>query len=128
MNMKSFVKFSMVLAFTIMSFSPVAAQVTQKQQELRAEVEMKTGKKVHLFHSGTQDVKKTICIGDLIPVYREVYAYGAIKKTEVGKIKVLSYVGEHYIEADVIAGKIKTGDVAQKESASCLVHPAPDED
>ena len=111
-----------------MACSPAVAQVTQKQQELRGEVETKTGKKVRLFHSGTQDVKKTICIGDLIPVYREVYAYGAIKKTEVGKIKILSYVGEHYLEAEIVAGKIKTGDVAQKESASCLVHPAPDED
>lgn len=126
--MKIFVKFLMLLVLAIMSFSPVSAQVTQKQQELRGEVETKTGKKVRLFHSGTQDVKKTICIGDQIPVYREVYAYGAIKKTEVGKIKVISYVGEHYLEAEIIAGKIKNGDVAQKESASCLVHPAPDED
>lgn len=126
--MKIFVKYFLALVLTIMTCSPAVAQVTQKQQELRGEVETKTGKKVRLFHSGTQDVKKTICIGDLIPVYREVYAYGAIKKTEVGKVKILSYVGEHYLEAEIVAGKIKTGDVAQKESASCLVHPAPDED
>jgi hypothetical protein len=126
--MKVFVKYILVLTFTFMACSPVAAQVTQKQQELRGEVATKMGKIVRLFHSGTQDVKKIICIGDLIPVYREVYAYGSIKKTEVGKLRVISYVGEHYFEAEVVAGKIKTGDVAQKESASCLVYPAPDEE
>jgi len=126
--MNYFIKYFLVQTFIIMACSPVTAQVTQKQQELRGEVETKTGKIVRLFHSGTKDVKNTICIGDLIPVYREVYAYGAIKKTEVGKIKVITYVGEHYFEAEIIAGKIKTGDVAQKESVSCLVYPAPDEE
>ncbi len=116
------------LVMTIMAYAPAVAQPTKQQQELRGEVDSKSGKKVRLFHSGTQDVKKTICVGDVIPVYREVYAYGAIKRTEVGKIKVLSYLGEHYIEAEVVAGKIRLGDVAQKESAACLVHPAPDED
>ena len=116
------------LVMTIMAYAPVVAQVTKQQQELRGEVDTKSGKRVRLFHSGTQDVKKTICVGDVIPVYREVYAYGAIKRTEVGKIRVLSYLGEHYIEAEIVEGKIRLGDVAQKESAACLVHPAPDED
>lgn len=126
--MKRLVKVLSVLAVTIMACSPVAAQVTKQQQELRSEVETKKGKKVRLFHSGTQDVKKVICVGDVIPVYREVYAYGAIKKTEVGRIRVLSYLGEHYLEAEIVEGKIRRGDVAAKESAACLVHPAPDED
>jgi len=118
--------FALVLA--VVAYAPVAAQPTKHQQELRGEVATKMGKKVRLFHSGTQDVKKTICIGDVIPVYREVYAYGAIKRTEVGKIKVLSYLDGHYIEAEIVEGKIRLGDVAQKESAACLVHPAPDEE
>ncbi len=126
--MKRLLKVLPVLALTTLFVSPVAAQVTKQQQELRGEVETKTGKIVRLFHSGTQDVKKVICIGDVIPVYREVYAYGAIKRTEVGRIKVLSYLGEHYLEAEIVEGKIRRGDVAQKASAACLVHPAPDEE
>lgn len=126
--MKRLLKVFTVLAITATFCSPVAAQVSKQQQELRGEVETKAGKKVRLFHSGTQDVKKVICIGDVIPVYREVYAYGAIKRTEVGRIKVLSYVGEHYFEAEIVDGRIRRGDVAQKESAACLVHPAPDEE
>ena len=117
-----------VLAMTAMACAPAAAQPTKEQQELRGEVETKAGKKVRLFHSGTQDVKKSICVGDVIPVYREVYAYGAIKRTEVGRIRVLSFLGEHYLEAEIVDGKIRRGDVAQKESAACLVHPAPDEE
>ena len=117
-----------VLAMAAMAYAPAVAQPTKQQQELRGEVDAKAGKKVRLFHSGTQDVKKTICIGDVIPVYREVYAYGAIKRTEVGKIKVLSYLEGHYLEAEIVEGKIRLGDVAQKESAACLVHPSPDEE
>lgn len=126
--MKRLFKVFPVLAITAIFCSPVAAQVSKQQQELRGEVEAKAGKKVRLFHSGTQDVKKIICIGDVIPVYREVYAYGSIKRTEVGRIKVLSYVGDHYFEAEIVDGRIRRGDVAQKESAACLVHPAPDEE
>jgi uncharacterized protein (UPF0218 family) len=126
--MNRLVKVVSVLAITAMACAPTAAQVTKQQQELRGEVETKTGKTVRLFHSGTQDVKKVICVGDVIPVYREVYAYGAIKRTEVGRIKILSYLGEHYLEAEIVEGRIRRGDVAQKESAACLIHPAPDED
>ena len=127
--MKRITTVFLFLLIAVMSYSPLAAQpVTRQERELRGAVEAKRGKVVHLFHSGTQDVKKTFCIGDVVPVYREVYASGAIKRVEVGKIKVLSYVGDHYLEAEVIEGKVKRGDVAQKESASCLVHPSPDED
>lgn len=128
-KMKRITTVFLLLLIAVMAYSPLAAQQVSKQErELRGEVEAKKGNILHLFHSGTQDVKKAFCIGDVIMVYREVYASGAIKKTEVGKIKVLSYVGDHYLEAQVVEGKIKRGDVAQKESASCLVHPAPDEE
>ncbi|HBA87943.1 MAG TPA: hypothetical protein DCZ75_08105 [Geobacter sp.] len=126
--MKTAMKVLMVLAITFMACSPATAQPTKKQQELRGEVETTAGRKVTLFHSGTKDVKKAICPGDVITVYREVYAHGAIKRTEVGKIRVGSYVGGHYFEAEVVEGKIRRGDVAQKKSAACLVHPAPYEE
>jgi len=126
--MKTVMAALMVVAITVLACSPATAQATKKQQELRGEVETSVGQKVRLFHSGTKDVKKTICIGDVITVYREVYAHGAVKRTEVGKIRVGSYVGRHYFEAEVVEGKIRRGDVAQKKSAACLVHPAPYEE
>lgn len=126
--MKRFGIIFWMLAIVAMTCSPAASQVTKKQQEFRSEVEAKTGKTVRLFHSGTRDVKKTFCVGDVIPVYREVYASGAIKRTKVGKIKVRQYLEGHYLVAEVVEGKIRRGDVAQKESAFCLVYPAPDEE
>jgi len=32
----------------------------------------------------------------------------------VGKIKILSYVGEDYIKGEVLEGRVQTGDVAKK--------------
>ena len=85
---------------------------------------MQEGSIVHLFHSGTADVKKEICLNDVIPVYRETMAGGHTASREVGKVKVLSYAGEHYFEAKVVEGKIKVGDIVKKDTASCLVQPA----
>jgi len=34
----------------------------------------------------------------------------------------------HNIVAEVLDGKIKNGDVVQKESAYCLIHPSPEEE
>ncbi|WP_202594000.1 hypothetical protein [Geobacter anodireducens] len=43
---------------------------------------------------------------------------------EVGQIRVLSYVGEHYIEAEVVKGEVKPGDIAKKDTVACLIQPA----
>ncbi len=76
-----------------------------------------------LFHSGTPDVRKAICLGDTIPVYREVKVENRYRVEEVGKVRVLSYQGRNYFEARVVSGEIKAGDVATEKAASCLVLP-----
>ncbi len=38
--------------------------------EVMSQLVMREGEKVWLFHSGTPDVKKAICLRDVIPVYR----------------------------------------------------------
>lgn len=126
--MKLITKVLFIAVFVPIISSPLQAQTTKQEKELRGEILTKKGKTVQLFHSGTNDVKKIFCVGDILPVYREVYAYGVIKKTEVGKIKVISFVGDHNIVAEVLDGKIKNGDVVQKESAYCLIHPSPEEE
>ena len=60
----------------------------------------------------------------MIPVYRETMAGGHTTVKEVGKLKVFDYEGEHYFKAEVVSGEIKVGDIAKKETASCLVQPA----
>ena len=112
-----------VLALVAAFSAPASALAQELQPQIKSEVVMKVGGKVHLFHSGTADVKKEICVGDVIPVYRELPAGGSTKTSEVGKIKVLAYVGEHYIEAEIVEGEVKVGDIAKKVTAACIVQP-----
>jgi hypothetical protein len=46
------------------------------------------------------------------------------QEKEVGAVKVLSFMGEHYFEAEIVKGEVKVGDIAKKNSASLLVQPA----
>lgn len=127
--MKNLLKVVMLLVLSTLAAAPMAAYAAGK---VKSEVVMKEGNKVHLFHSGTQEVKKEICLDDVIPVYRDVptgYRNPKVAdqvKTlkEVGKVKVLAYIGDHYFEAQVVNGEVRTGDVARKEAAYCLVQPA----
>jgi hypothetical protein len=120
--MKGIARIVLLLTLVVMVAAPLVAQAAEKK--VKSEVVMTAGKKVHLFHSGTADVKKEVCLKDVIPVYRETMGGGHTTVKEVGKVKVLGYVGEHYFDAEVVSGEIKVGDVAKKETASCLVQPA----
>lgn len=76
------------------------------------------GDTVYMFHSGTEDVKKTIHVNDTLTVYR---TSPSCEVTPIGIIKVISFVGETYIKGEVFAGEIKPDDIAKKESVSCLI-------
>jgi len=65
--------------------------VEDQREEKAAKGIREKGETVCLFQSGTEDVRKAIAIGDVLIVHRED---GNGKHAEVGKIKVLSYVGE----------------------------------
>ncbi|MEA5114125.1 MAG: hypothetical protein VB050_08850 [Geobacteraceae bacterium] len=71
---------------------------------------------------GTGEVKNVVCLGETIPVYREVFIYQTMSRTEVGKVKVLNYVGENKFDAQVVEGQLKDGDIARKDSATCLLY------
>lgn len=110
-----------MFALSLVVLSPFSAGAAD--EEVKSEVVMKVGNKVHLFHSGTADVKKEICPNDVITVYREIGGAKNPKLMEVGQVKVLSYVGVHYFEAEVVKGEVKPGDIAKKETAACLIQP-----
>jgi len=76
------------------------------------------GDVVCLFQSGTEDVKKAINIGDVLVVYREGPKQAL---NEVGKIKVLSYVGEDYLKGEIIEGQLTAGDIAKKGDVASLI-------
>ena len=91
------------------------------EKKAKSEVVMKMGNKLHLFHSGNVEAQKEISVGDVISVYRES---GKTRQSkEVGQVKVLSFIGEHYFEAEIVKGEIKVGDIAKKDATSLLVQP-----
>jgi hypothetical protein len=96
------------------SWSPLQ----EEREEKAAKGIMEKGAIVCLFQSGTEDVKKTIAVGDVLVVYRENKSH---ELKEVGKIKVLSYVGEDYLKGEVVEGEIKAGDIAKKGDVASLI-------
>lgn len=124
-------KFTVLFTAAILSIvvaMPLAAYAGEKKA--KSEVVMKMGNKLHLFHSGNVEAQKEIAIGDILLVYREYYKSRLPKEVptraekEVGEVKVLSFIGEHYFEAEIIKGEIKVGDIAKKDATSLLVQPA----
>lgn len=97
--------------------SAVKSEVT-----MPAGVTSTIGDKVRLFHSGSANIKEVFCVGDVIPVYKEVFAYGVVKRIEVAKIKVLSYEGSQSIIAEVAEGTVKPGNIAEKDATACMVY------
>ena len=81
---------------------------------LNDEAVMKVGTKIYLFYSATEEVRKTINVNDVLTVYREYPADISLESREVGKVKILSSLGEYYFEAEVIEGYVQPGNVAIK--------------
>jgi hypothetical protein len=96
------------------SWSPLL----EEHEEKAAKGIMEKGTIVCLFQSGTADVKKEIRVNDTLTVYRNNQDH---KLIEVGKIKILSYVGDDYLKGEVVEGEVKAGDVAQKGDAASLI-------
>ena len=112
------------IAIVAMAAGTVASNVSGVEaQEVMSKLVMKAGQMVWLFHSGTPDVKKEICLNDIIPVCREEKVGNNFKVEKVGKIRVLSYEGRNYFKAMVVTGEARFGDIATKNVASCLVLP-----
>ncbi len=99
-----------------------SAPAVKSEVSMPAGVTSTIGDQVRLFHSGVENIQKVFCVGDVIPVYREVDAYGVTKRTEVGKIKVLSYDGKQSILAQVVEGTVTPGNIAEKEATACMVY------
>jgi hypothetical protein len=111
-----------ILLFTFVS-APLAGFAvsyppTLYHRQDRGETVMKAGQTVYMFHSGTDDVRKTIHANDVLTVYR---ISPSCEVNPVGIIKVLSYIGETYIKAEVLEGEIKPDDIVKKGNVSCLI-------
>ena len=88
---------------------------------LNDEAVMKVGTKLYLFCSGTEEVRKTINVNDVLTVYREYPPDFSLDTREVGKVRILSALGEYYFEAEVIEGYVQSGNVAIKGTVGCYI-------
>lgn len=86
------------------------------QPQVKADVVMKTEGTVRLFH---KERAIEFCVGETVPVYRYYGRY--LQSKEVGKVKIVNIIDEHYLEAVVVEGEISGGDVAKKNNATCLI-------
>ena len=107
----------LLLVCAPLSAFAVSYPVQLYHREVRHDKSVK-GDTVYMFHSGTEDVRKTIHVNDTLAVYR---TSPSCEVTPIGIIKVLAFVGETYIKGEVFAGEIKPDDIAKKDSVSCLV-------
>jgi hypothetical protein len=97
------------------------------QPQVKAEVVMKRGNVLSLFHGGTQTAKALFCPGEMVAVYRP-YPQERLRYVEVGKVKIIRYLNDVYVEAVVVSGEVKEGDLAMKAKTACMVAPnAPEE-
>src|SRR5208337_4933232 len=89
---KIFTIFSLwaTLVFPLRANAVVFSPIPAEREENAVKGIMEKGDIVCLFQSGTADVRKSITVNDVLPVYRETKSHELV---EVGKIKVLSYVG-----------------------------------
>jgi hypothetical protein len=128
MIMKNVFKIITLLSLSLMLTIPTLSQAAETKT--KNVIVMKMGSKVHLFHSSEVAAQKEIAVGDVIPVYRQ-YVKPSVRPKEapardekvVGEVKVLSFIGEHYFEAEVVKGEVKTGDIAKKDTSALLVQP-----
>ncbi len=110
--------FSSGLNVPLSAFAASYFPVPLFHRQEKLETSMRPGETVYLFHSGTQDVKKGIHPNDVLMVHRINRSCQAV---EVGKIKVISYVGETYVKGEVIEGEVRADDIAKKGDVSFLV-------
>lgn len=76
------------------------------------------GTRVYLFHSGTADGRRMLHLGDELTVVR---IQRTCESADAGKVRLVAFIGDTYIEAEVISGAVKSNDVARHGTVSCLV-------
>jgi hypothetical protein len=66
---------------------------------------------VYLFHGTTAEIIQPL-IGQVFPVFRESVAGSPTEKFKIGKIRLTKSSGHHHVEAVVVEGELKGGDIA----------------
>ena len=93
----------------------------KEPSHLKVEAAMTVGAKIYLFHSGTDEVRKTINVHDVLTVYREYPPDFFPGSTEAGKVRILCPLGDYYFKGEVVEGAIQPGDLAKKGTVACFI-------
>ena len=88
---------------------------------LKDDAVMKAGSKLYLFHSGTNEVKKSINVNDVLTVYREYPSDFSTGSTEAGKVRILFPLGDYYFKGEVVEGEMQPGYLAKKGTVACFI-------
>jgi hypothetical protein len=119
------IRMLMLVALQILTASPLLAvsypPAGQEPTYLNEEDVMAVGAKVDMFHSGTQDVRNAIKIGDVLVVYKEYPPDRGAFSKQTGKVKVLGTIGDYYFEGYVIEGFVQPGSLALKGTTACII-------
>ncbi|HTG82794.1 MAG TPA: hypothetical protein VL949_12670 [Geobacteraceae bacterium] len=100
---------------------PACATVPPPQAQVKTAVLAKSGDTVQLFHGGNKLAKDEFCRNAVVAVYRYSQSNAGSKKSEVGKIRITGFVGDHYLEGVVVEGTLKDGDIAVQPNSACLI-------
>ncbi len=76
------------------------------------------GDTLYMFYSGTDEARGAVHINDTLAVYRIT---PTCEVTPIGIIRVVSFVGETYLKAEVVEGEVKPDDIARKGKVSFLI-------
>jgi flagellar basal body L-ring protein FlgH len=76
------------------------------------------GTTVYLFHSGTEDARRTLHVGDVLTVVR---VQNTCESVDAGIVRIVAFIGDTYLKAEVVSGAVKPNDIAKAGSVSCLV-------
>jgi hypothetical protein len=106
-----------------------ACATVPPQAQVKTATLARTGDTVRLFHGGNKLAKDEFCVGAVVTVYRYYPPYASVtQRSEVGKIRITGFAGDHYAEGVVVEGLIRNGDIAVQPGSECLVRlPEPEE-
>jgi hypothetical protein len=99
-----------------------ACATVAPQAQVKTAALAKTGDTVQLFYGGNKLAKDEFCVNAIVPVYRYFPPYASVtQRTEVGKVKITGFEGDHYLQAVVLEGTVKSGDIAALPKSECLI-------
>lgn len=118
---------TMLLLFCLMAAcasvqpsTPVKVEMSKPQE---AAYSGGPGTTVYLFYGKSKQAKEEFCDGAIVPVYRLEGEWAAtpVNRVQVGKVKVTKVLGERYLEAVVLEGSMRAGDIAALDNSECLI-------